>query len=416
MNGNMILTWTFVVASLIPITPESIAEQTRMRRELRAAMYPYIPLKASVYWKVESAFEEEFPAINLKYVDLGYDYYGGELEQALQNALIDVAEVDTILLEKLASEGLITPLDESSLLPAPEAFLEFSLEAARFNGDLYGVPHWICGNFLFYDLDDPEAWRFETCDTLLELEMIIGKPTSFDASVLLDMRGSSTLGEKYIDAVVDKYPVREEALKYATTDSVDEDALEALNRLFRMTPGGLCDSEHHHEYTGFYARSFSRKQARVMIGYSERLHFVIDEYFYGIREGLPSRGRNQGKGIGVVSAPLSDRGSQHLAWVDILSCRSGMDAQTAADAEAFVSFLASLPVNKEILIPEWGEAPVYLLPARKSLYTDPEVVEAAPLYPRLLEAMGTPVTLSGIDLNESLRDIGKSIEANGFKP
>lgn len=39
------------------------------RRPLRVALYPYVPLKSEMYWKLEQAFEDKFPRIDLRFVD-----------------------------------------------------------------------------------------------------------------------------------------------------------------------------------------------------------------------------------------------------------------------------------------------------------------------------------------------------------
>ncbi len=239
---------------------------------------------------------------------------------------------------------------------------------------------------------------------------------SSSESLLVDLRGSSTLGEKYLDAVLDKHQNPNAALRYAILSNIDSDAVKALNRLFRLTPGGLCDSDFHHNYGQFYAREFSRLNARALIGYSERLHYVIDEYLHGIHEGKPSRGKDKASNVGIISAPLSDSGSKMLSWVDVVAIRSGLTETQTKDATKFVEYYTSFEINKKLLIPEWGKAPTYLLPALKKLYIDKDILEEAPLYARFGDVLKDAIAITGPNLNKNLREIGKKIETDGFLP
>ena len=386
-----------------------------IRRSLRVAFYPYVPDKAAMYWKVERQFEAAFPSIDLQYIELGANYYSDGVEESLRNKNVDIVELDTVLLSHLVSHKLIDQLPKS-LLPSKNEYLAYAVDASQINGVFYGVPHWVCGNFLFFGKSDPERKRFEACDTLLELEQIIGSPTSPSESLLVDLRGSSTLGEKYFDAVLDKHKTAAIALKFTTVKNIEPDAVKALNRLFRLTPGGLCDSDFHHDNGQFYAREFSRHNARALIGYSERMHYVVDEYLHGIREGKPSRGNNKAQNVGIVSAPLSDSGSTMLSWVDSLVVREGLTDVQTQDAIKLIEFYTSFKTNKGLLIPEWGEAPRYLLPARRALYSDSDVLDGAPLYERFYQIVRKATAITGPALNQNLRLIGAKIENDGFRP
>lgn len=416
MKNNLFITCLTTIMTINFTVAIAHAQDSKpIRRSLRIALYPYVPEKDLMYWKVERDFETANPEIDLQYIDLGYDYYSGGLTKSLQTKNIDVVEIDTVFLHDLVLQGLIAMLP-SSLIPKNSDFLKYSLDASKINGVFYGVPHYVCGNFLFYDKDDPEAKRFEACNTLYKLEQIIGTPTSPSESLLIDLHGSSTLGEKYFDAVLDEHQNTKTALKYANVNNIEPNATNALNRLFSLTPGGLCDSEFHHKYGQFYAREFSRLNARVLIGYSERLHYVVDEYLHGIREGNPSRGKGNAINVGIISAPLSDNGSKMLSWVDVVALRSGLSVVKNSDAVKFVQYYTSYELNKKLLIPDWGKAPTYLLPALKDLYNDKDVLNAAPLYTRFSEIIIDATAITGPGLPQNLRNIGQRIEADGFHP
>jgi thiamine pyridinylase len=403
--------------------------QTASRRQLRVALYPYVPQKADMYWQLEREFEDAHPDIDFRYVDLGADYYGGQRVEALKTGQADVFEVDAVFLRDLVDGKLVQELPSDALSPK-DTFLQVASDASTIDGKIYGVPHWVCGSFLFFRKDDPERSRFERLVSLDGLERIIGRPASQEQGLLVDMQGKSTLGEKYLDAVLDIYQTPHEALKHVSSAAPDIGAISSLNRLFALCPGGLCDSEKHHDSGQFYAKQFAHRKSRALIGYSERMYYVVDEFINGVREDEAAVGSisfiwndtiKTYDPVGVydvdaVSAPSADNGSKALAWVDVLTIRTGLDQQRTKDAQELISFFNSEKFTAELLIPAFGSAPRYLLPARNSLYTNRGLLQAAPLYTKFHEVMKQSVSLTAPRLNDELRTIGKELVKSGFSP
>lgn len=397
-----------------------------VRRPLRAALYPFVPDKKGLFWKLEQEFEAANPYIDLQIVDLSADYYSGGLKTALGSGkppAVDVAEVDTIFLRDLIEDKLITEFPAGQIVDEAD-FLTVSVEAARLDGKYYGVPHWVCGNFLFFRADDPEAGKLAKVISLDGLERVLGRPSNEASALLMDLRGGVTLGEAYLDSLLDTHGDFAKALEHTNPESPDSDALKSLARLFRLTPGGLCDSEKHHDFGQFYPRQFARRKARVFVGYSEQIYYTVDEYLHGIPDGEPAVGKidvdfDNGKttsqnDIRAISAPFADAGSNPLAWVDVLSLRADLNEQTKKDAISFVQFYTSKEFNLAALRPELGEAPRHLLPARGSIYSDATLTAAAPLYSTFLEVMKRSKTGTDRNLNDRLRKIGKAVEKAGF--
>lgn len=409
---------TFVLICVLLFASVSLAQ---VRRPLRAALYPYVPEMAEMYWMLEIEFEAKYTDIDLQFVDTSVNYYGGELADTLRDSKAEVVEIDTILLADLVAEGLLQELP-TVLLPK-DTFLPVADSASRIGEKVYGVPHWVCGNFLFFRADDPEADRFRDAKSLADIESILGNPLNASHALLIDLRGTSTLGEKYFDAVLDMLGAPDKALNYVEDGKPKEVVVEYLRRLFDLCPGGLCDSDFHHDFGEFYAREFAAGNARAMIGYSERMHFVVDHFLHGIREGSNAVGRISYDAsyecvgeldVEVVSAPLADRGSTTLTWVDVLALRADLTEQQRQDALALIEFFNSEAFTASVLIPKWGRAPRYLLPARMSVYDHPKLLKAAPLYQQFKYIKMSGHSITGKNLNEKLRQIGKAIEADGF--
>jgi hypothetical protein len=73
-----------LIMTLMGAGTETSSNETVNRRQLRVALYPYVPQKAEMYWKIEREFEDLHPDIDLRYVDLVADYYGGQLVEAIR--------------------------------------------------------------------------------------------------------------------------------------------------------------------------------------------------------------------------------------------------------------------------------------------------------------------------------------------
>jgi len=165
-----------------------------------------------------------------------------------------------------------------------------------------------------------------------------------------------------------------------------------------------------------------------MVGYSERLHFTVDHYLNGVREDQPGVGKITfewndttstydaagADDIDAVPATLSDSGMTMLSWVDVLSVRKGVSEQVRKDACEFIRFFNSSDRTASFLIPEYGHAPRYLLPAHRSIYANPRLLKAAPLYRTFCDIMQSGIAISAPELNGRLRKIGKKLETEGF--
>lgn len=402
---------TLSVLLCITLTNAGISARASERTILRAALYPYIPEKAECYWKLETDFEDQHPNIDLRFVDLGEDYYSGGLEKALKEKKVDVAEIDTVLLPNLVESNLI----EETILSSEKQheLLPQSVEASKINGKLFGVPHWVCGNFLFFRSDDPSVVKLRACTSLKSLKTILGTPSDESEMLLTDLQGSSTVGEKYLDALFDIYTTKEVVEQKLASPTPDVQAVEALQTLFRLSPNGICRSQWHHDLGQYYAKQFAHRRCRLLLGYSEMLHDVSDEFLHGVREGTPAVGKLGAEDIEAVPSALGT-GRSALLWIDTLAIRHELDSAKGAAAKQFIDYVTASETTKKILKPEWGHAPRYLLPARLSLYNDDEIISNARLYPSLLTYIRNGIIYNALDLNSKLRQVGKEVNKIEF--
>ena len=120
--------------------------------------YPEIPYFSlnqsdSLYGRhVESQFEAAHPEIDLVLLDspMIADFYSDRDLYDLSKSF-DIMEIDYVMLPNLVREGALHKIDFHDL--DSSKFLEVAIDASHLHGDQYGVPHFLCTNFLF-SLDD----------------------------------------------------------------------------------------------------------------------------------------------------------------------------------------------------------------------------------------------------------------------
>jgi thiamine pyridinylase len=368
---------------------------------LRVALYPFVPDKTGLFAQVEHSFELANPEIDLQIVDLSDNYYDESSPHAITNTESDIFEVDSVFMDDLVDSGRIQPLPRA-IVPSAEVFAPVAVAAAQVNGVWYGLPHWLCTNYLFVKGDDPLA----TVAKLSELKSGISADHAPNKGLLVDLKGRSTLGEIYLDALLDQYRTFDKVAPFLTVDNLNEGTVKDLSDVRTLCDADFCRDSDYHDMEGFYARQFAHQHGRALVGYSERLYYIGQENLTACKKGecigLPD--------LALTPLPLSDNGSQPFAWVDSFAVASSCTEQCLSDAQAFLEHAAGIDEVRSTLVPVYGQAPRYLLPALTALYTDKSLLSVAPLYPRLYGAVRQAIAVRGKSLNKSLRDVGKKLD------
>ncbi len=404
-------TWTalvLVLAGLSTLSCTTIPQtETHERRPLKVILYPFVPAKDALFSAIEQEFERRYPSIDVQYIDLAENYYDPGKDKAITNTDADVYEVDSVFLVDLIEAQRIEPLPRR-LQPTRGIFLTVAEQASQYEGVWYGVPHWACTNFLFFAKGDP----LKDAKTLLDVERVIGAAHQRGKGLLIDVKGKSTIGEWYLDALIDQYGSLDKALPFLSADNIHQGAEDALRRTVALCDKGYCRDADYHEALGFYARRFARKDGRALAGYSERLFYVLDERLNSCRKDDPDEQEClAGADIDFIELPLAETGSQPFAWVDIMTIAKACQGQCLSDATDFIGFVTSQAEVKSALLPAWHAAPRYLLPAHVALYHDPDLLREAPLYQRMLFSLQRALPVTGRRLNTNLRQIGKTLDS-----
>lgn len=359
---------------------------------LRVALYPYVPKGRELFFKLEAAFEAAHPGVNLELVEskpLVEDYY----TDGLLETDADIYEIDTVLLPDMIRKGKIAPLT-----PPNGDFVPEARQAVQFNGSTWAVPHWICGNFLFYRKGDKAITKAKTWEELL---------TAFGANTawFVDLKGTSTLGEWYLTVIAGLDGDAASVARRVQAPSLDPAAVQKLQVLLGPCPAGYCRSADLHYRTGYYARQFARGRARAYIGYSETLHYALQEIAdsCGVTDGC-----RRADEIAVRALPMLSPQGKPVGWVDGFGISATLTGRKKDLAREFIEFAASWQAYQLILSTETGAAPRYLLPALRLSTRNPEL--DPPLYKALYAAFGTRLILTATDLNDTLRKRGKALD------
>jgi len=389
-----------VILLLLTHVPHAVAEADSIET-LRVVLYPYIPDARELFFKLEAAFEAAHPGVNVELVEtyrdpvsgtetsLASEYYTG----GLVHVEADIYEIDTVLLDQMVAKGKISPI----ALPTAD-FLSSAAEAVKFAGKTWGVPHWVCGNFVFYRKDDLEIERAKTWQELVDVLARRG-------GVLLDLKGTSTLGEWYLTSLAAGNGDVGYLLKKVHENALDGASVSLIRAILDQCPTGFCRSDGLHDRAGSYARLFVHRKARAYVGYSETLYYALQEFEHNC---AATDGCLNVDEIAVRELPMQAEYGKLVGWVDALALSSVLTGKKKALALQFIEFATSWEGYRLALNPEGYAVPQYLLPARPWNPTNPELVPK--LYPAFLKAFGSRMILTAEGLNESLRRQGKKLE------
>lgn len=296
----------------------------------------------------------------------------------MPKAQADIYEIDSVFLPDFVA-GKIRPLPDA-LVPNDGEYLPIAAERARVGKVAYGVPHWVCADFLFH-------WRPDTAlrpaRRLCELERILGgaeHPTG--RGLLLDLKGKSALGELYLTDLVGRYGDDPEHVE-RYFEVLQPDAKSNLTRVAALCDPGECRSKAHHDDTGYFARRFEDGHARAYVGYSESLFDVLEEWAH-----CPASATcNSPTDIAVEPLPINEEPERPMVWVDMFVIDKGCTGPCLDDATAAIRSLTS-----------------------EDALVDDTIRDDAPLYPELRRILETGVAPTGSHWNRRLRARGNDLD------
>lgn len=302
---------------------------------LSYAVFPYLPDPAYYQELIERRWAELEPDIPLIRADWNC-YTDGKPDG------IDVVMVDAVRRDALIAAGWIQPVSRAMVQDAGDLF-PFALEGFTVEDELYGIPVFLCGNFLIYDT---------ACQALAEAEHLTD--LAGDNELLVVNAENPLNRPQYIvETIADTLGKANPSLEEG-----DEDCLELLDR--------LSVSAHRKDEDPEVARAYDAGIGQGYIGFSESMHLL--------------KSRTGSTSIKAVS--FSEQENIFRVYADAAAVTAEVQGERYEKCVELMNVMAEADVLTTLSV--HGGDPQYLLLARKSPYLS--LTERFPLY-QLLEKL-----------------------------
>jgi thiamine pyridinylase len=348
----------------------------RQTRTLNVILYSAIPTDPTLGYEalvrgLTLRYQAKHPDVLLSLVlNPAIDTY--DFDNLKSNVLgpagFDVAELDTVFLQYLVKNALITPAQITGDEPWP-----VGKEAAIVDGTLYGVPSWLCSDFLFSS--DSKLSSIRTFD---QMKNYLGTVASGRTALVGDLDGSWTVPAIYIQAFVQIHPstTTTDALKMPADPKVIDRMAELGSACESQSLNPCIDGTYHNAKDGSVEKAFATEHASTDTGFSERSFYLT--YF----EQIPST-------LSLIPIPWGD--GQHpsrVVYSDafVTSKATCAGAPCQSDSTEFSAFMTSADTKKFIALSgdlPTGSPPRHLLVATKAFYSL-EDIKGDSLYEQLI--------------------------------
>lgn len=383
-----------IAATLVAAADGNQAEKSK----LSVLLYPWVPDYEHIAKTVEQKFESENPGIDLIVSAQNWGYY----EPGGLDAPYDIYELDGIFLHDFVQAGRIQPLNPK-VVPIRPDVLKPAGQAVAIGGSVYAIPHWACALFTFHFSHDAKV---AAANKRAELVSAIGSNHERGRGLLIDWKGHSTLAELYADCLLDLGLSPEETLRALADSELQAEAKTALSELIVLSDTGSGRTDVAHKaWPPYYAFEFAHARGRALVGYSERMHHILQEIATPTEATPVIDARS-------VSVKLYNQGGKTgvpLLWVDSFAIAKSVTGVKLEAAQKFLNFVARDDIYRAVLLPS-GKAPQYLLPTYKNVFTDTALLEAAPLYSKFLPRLDDAVSLAAPGLPKNLEAIGELLD------
>ena|GEM_PF-1423735 len=328
---------------------------------LTYAVFPYLPDVEYYQEIIESRWAEVEPDIKL--VRAQWDCYADGMPEG-----IDVIMYDAILQDAIVAEGWIQPIEPEEIQNSEDIY-SFALEGVTKNDQLYGIPVFLCGNFLIYDQDCTELEEAEHITDLAEeygMLVINSEVTEnrhqYTIEAIADIRGEANPS---IEASAENENTANEntvhtgaANRNAAIDSV-VDIMMLIDRLAVETHKN--DDDMH-----------------VALAYD----FGVGQGYIGFSESMRLLDKRSGTTL-IKSISFSDKENILRLYTDAVAVTAGVKAKGKRYEKCLelMNIIADADTLTALSVHEGS--PQYLLLARKAPYQS--LSEQYPLYVNLEE-------------------------------
>ncbi len=248
--------------------------------------------------------------------------------------------------------------------------------AATVNGKLYGVPSWLCSDFLFSGDSD-----LASVHTFADLQKYMQTMPTGRRKFVGYLNGTWTIPSLYLQAFAQTYPGKttNDALKMPADEAVIDKLIQFGADCAINGDNPCTDNRYHKAADGSIERAFAGGEAPNDLGFSERSFFLVSDL------ATP-------ESLSVIPMPWGDSpDARPLIYSDafVTNSQTCSSAACQADSQGFSAFMTTVAVKKTIAFSKdlpYGSAARHLLPATKAFY-DPKVLKDDPIYTQVLKTL-----------------------------
>jgi hypothetical protein len=384
-------------------------KNTSDRLDLNVAIFAYMPDASTAIEKLESAFEHQYPSIDLD-LELWNPYDDSFKDDGLEQIInFDIVEVDLCRIDELV-DGKFGGLDRmpTALRKQPSDFVGAAKSVYETELSNYVVPHWVCGLYTMFWAENTDVTKAVTFEDFCA---VVGQQNS--RPLHMAMWGSSDLGQLYGDVLLDIKGVdftRKHLIDLHSGEvEIDETAQNAVLKLSTLlTQENRKNLEHFYNLSHYFPRQFVHDKQSVLVGYSERLYYAEDELQLTPGNFPPILNPED---LEIRQLSFGEISTGTPSWVDAFVIPQGKLAHKAEAISAFLQFIQSNEAYEAFAEPAPYRASSYLLPAVADAY-DPNstIVKKQPLLPKFLEAMKEAMPIDNSNVWQGMRSAGKKLE------
>jgi multiple sugar transport system substrate-binding protein len=330
------------------------------------------PNQPEVWDEVLSIFEKEHPDLKIER-EIGphsSTAFHDILTQKLKNKSLDVDVflMDVIWPPEFAAAGWAMPLNDRFLPSEQNEFLEGTIIANTYNGDIYGVPLYLASGMLYYRKDLLEKYGFSPPETWEEMVEQAGRIVSEETKNNIEIYGFSGQFKQYEGLVCDM-------MEYILSNGGDvlnpetgkcmiaeKPAVEAVRFVRDRIIGNIAP---------LGVLTYQEPESLALFIQGKAVFHRNWPYAWEVSNN-PERSKIAGK-VGVTKLPHFPSGRCYATlggWqVGISNYSRNKDA-----AWTFVRFLTSERIQKLFALKAG------LAPTRKRLYDDPDILRTYPQF------------------------------------
>ena len=267
---------------------------------------------------------------------------------------VDLAEIDTMMLGALVARGVV----DMPLITAGD-WHPAAVKASSVNGTLYGVPHWMCGNFII-----SKDKKLTETTNIRQLTTAIKQTKKKPPYLAGNYAGSAFFVLNYVQAWAENAS-RPHNLQTALDTPLDIHTISTIRaaaKLCEESGENPCLDEYYHDNPNVYISRTVNGEYAALMGFSEVMWH------------LACAGANP-KEWYIGAMPFGNS-SENVLLADSYVMRKGLSAQKKRAIKRFLRYVMRDTVYSKIMLSGgdcFSALPRYIIPARPSVLDLPEI-------------------------------------------